>query len=114
MIDENGYVTDLELAKSILIEFFSTGKYELDSFKEEYQEFYSKIQNKLIDNGWYFTFKDSNSTFFGGPDGDCGLVIQELSKWIEDNSDITYLNNQRKVFYKVNNELKCFIITEGD
>lgn len=60
-------------------------------------------------------------TYFGGPDGDSGLWIQELSEWIKEHKDdgsingwVSDLNNERKVFYEVNGELKCFIIHEGD
>lgn len=120
-MDEYGYVIDLELAKAIIIEFFSTGEYKYDGYKENYKEFYGKIKSELIYNGDYFTFEYETGTYFGGPEGDSGLWIQELSEWIKEykeydstNGLVSALNNERKVFYEVNGELKCFIIHEGD
>lgn len=110
-------VIDLELAKAIIIEFFSTGEY--NRYKEEYKKFYDKIKSELIYNGDYFTFE--TETYFGDPDRDCGLLIQELSEWIKEHKDnssingwVSDLNDERKVFYEVNEELKCFILMEAD
>lgn len=119
-MDENGYVINLELAKNILIEYFSTSGY----FYGVNENFLKQIKSELVFTGDYYTFEDKNGgTFFGGPDGACGYWIQEMSEWIKwakklgsvsVSGLVSDLNNENKVFYEVNGELKCFIIHEGD
>lgn len=123
-MDENGMVIDLELAKAILIEFFTTGEYQFAGCDESYKKFLEKIKTELIYNGDYFTFKDSEGyTYFGGPEGSSGYWIQEASEWLKEmkltkcwsvNGLVSDLNNENKVFYEVEGELKCFVIHEGD
>lgn len=59
----------------------------------------------------------------GGPDDSRGYWIQEMSEWLRwkkklwlfsNEKLISWLNNENKVFYEINGELKCFIIHEGD
>lgn len=119
LIDEYGLVIDLELAKKILIEYFSTGVYEYDDNDELIHKIKSDlIQVEEID----YTFRDEEGyTHFGGPDGDSGFWIQELNGWMEENKGccsidgiMSDINNERKVFYEVNGDLKCFILHESD
>lgn len=122
-MDENGMITDLELAKAILIEFFTTGKYEYEN-SSYHKHFINRIKNELFYNEDYYTFKDNKGlTYFGGPEGACGYWIQEVSEWIKWAKKLneisvcgltTDLNNENKVFYEIDGELKCFIIHEGD
>lgn len=66
-MDENGYVINLELAKAILIEFFTTGEYKYKC-GSCHKYLINKIKNELFYNGDYYTFKDKDgTTFFGGP-----------------------------------------------
>lgn len=60
---------------------------------------------------------------FGGPEGSSGYWIQEVSEWLKEmkltkcwsvDGLVSDLNNENKVFYEVEGELKCFIIHEGD
>ena len=53
--------------------------------------------------------------------GTSGYWIQEMSEWVEDakrchsvNGYLSDLNNENKIFYEVDGELKCFIIHESD
>lgn len=127
-MDEHGFVTDLELAKKILIEFFTTAEYQYrDSWFHDkdghYKKFLNQIKNELqqFDGGFVFFEKDG-TPYFGGPEGDSGLYIQELNEWYRIwkiqgpsvDGAVSDLNNQRKVFYEVDGELKCFIILEMD
>ena len=59
----------------------------------------------------------------GGPEGSSGYWIQEASEWFKEmklikcwsvTGLVSDLNNENKVFYEINGELKCFIIHEGD
>lgn len=58
-MDEYGYVIDVELAKAILIEFFSTGEYQYNKYDADYQEFYAKISSDLVDIGDGYSFIDT-------------------------------------------------------
>ena len=122
-MDEYGYVIDVELAKAILIEFFSTGEYQYNKYDADYQEFYAKINSDLVDigDGYSFIDPENGHSYFGGPEGASGYWIQEMSKWVEDakrchsiNGYLSDLNNENKIFYEVDGELKCFIIHESD
>lgn len=123
-MDDTGMVIDLELAKNILLEYFTTGEYEYAGINETYKDFLKKIQTDLIYNGDYFTFKDNEDyTYFGGPEGSSGYWIQEMSEWLKErkltncwsvNGLTSDLNNENKVFYEIEGDLKCFIIHEGD
>lgn len=116
-INEYGYVIDLELAKDILIEYFSSGRYQ---YCNELEELRNKIRDNLIKYDGGYSFRDENGTYFGGPDGMSGYVICELYGWIkENNPPSTYgivrdLNDEEKVFFEINGELKCFILHELD
>lgn len=119
-MDENGMIIDLELAKAILIEFFTTGEYQYKS----QVDLIEKIRTKLIYNEEYYTFEDEDGfAYFGGPEGACGYWIQEMSEWLKEmkltkcwsvDGLVSDLNNENKVFYEIDGELKCFIIHEGD
>lgn len=126
-MDEYGYITDLELAKKILIEFFTTGEYQYrDSWFDDkdgyYKAFLTQIKNELqpYDEGFVF-YEEDGTPYFGGPEGACGYWIQELNKWFEEikrcpsvNGAVSDLNNENTVFYEVDGELKCFVIHELD
>ena len=109
-INEYGYVIDLELAKDILIEYFSSGRYQYCTGLEELR---NKIRNNLIEYGGGYSFRDENGTYFGGPDGMSGYVICELYGWIkENNPPSTYgivrdLNNKKKVFFLLYSKKKA-------
>lgn len=119
-MDENGMIIDLELAKAILLEFFTTGEYQYKS----QVDLIEKIRTKLIYNEEYYTFEDEDGfAYFGGPEGACGYWIQEMSEWLKEmkltkcwsvDGLVSDLNNENKVFYEIDGELKCFIIHEGD
>lgn len=122
-MDEYGYVIDVELAKAILIEFFSTGEYQYNKYDADYQEFYAKISSDLVDigDGYSFIDPENGHSYFGGPEGASGYWIQEMSEWVEDakrchsvDGYLSDLNNENKIFYEVDGELKCFIIHESD
>lgn len=116
-IDKYGYVVDLELAKDILIEYFSSGRFEY-LYKQE--ELCDKIRNNLIDYEEGYSFRDENGTYFGGPDGMSGYIICELQGWLKENKTpsvdgiVRDINNEEKVFFEINGELKCFILHESD
>lgn len=78
-IDEYGYVADLELAKDILIEYFSSGGYQ---YCKELEKLRNKIRNNLIKYDGGYTFRDENGSYFGGPEGMSGYVICELQGWL--------------------------------
>ena len=109
-IDKYGYVTDLELAKDILVEYFSSGQYK---YRRDLLE---KIRSSLIKYG--YTFDDGLT--FGGPEGSSGYTICELSSWLKDHDSpsiygrVRDLNDEDKVFFEINGELKCFILHELD
>lgn len=126
-MDEFGYVTDLELAKKILIEFFTTGEYSgRDSWIYDengyYKEFLNQIKNELYPYDEGFTFKrKEGGIHFGGPEGASGYYIQEASKCFEEikrcpsvAGAVSDLNNENTVFYEVDGELKCFVLHELD
>ena len=46
-IDKYGYVTDLELAKDILVEYFSSGQYK---YRRDLAELLEKIRQKIREN----------------------------------------------------------------
>lgn len=114
-MDEYGYVTDLELAKNILIMYFSS-KYILE------KKLCERIKNELIayDNG--FTFNTQYGPNFGGPDGSSGYVIQTLDRWLIEHPENLYflggqlqdLNRNDGVFYKVEDKLTYFVLSELD
>lgn len=126
-MNEFGYVTDLELAKKILIKFFITGEYQYrDSWINDkdghYKEFLNKIKNELqqYDEGFVF-FEEDGTPYFGGPEGASGYWIQEAGKCFEEikkcpsvDGAISDLNNENKVFYEIDGELKCFVLHELD
>ena len=112
----DGTVTDLELAKSILIAYFQANEPE---FGYEAIEICNRIKNELEElDHEYFLRNEDNDLFFGGPEGFSGYRIQELSKWLKEQKEypgyLYNLNSARKVFYEVNGELKCFILEEAD
>lgn len=126
-MDEYGYITDLELAKKILIEFFTTKEYQYrDSWINDkdgsYKEFLNQIKNELYPYDGGFTFKhEDGGVFFGGPEGASGYYIQEVNKCFEEikrcpsiSGAVSDLNNKNTVFYEVNGELKCFVLHELD
>lgn len=116
-IDKYGYVVDLELAKDILIEYFSSGQFK---YWDELEEFRNKIRNNLIKYEGGYSFKGETGIYFGGPDGMSGYIICELQGWLKENKTpsvdgiVRDLNNEEKVFFKINGELKCFILHESD
>lgn len=116
-IDKYGYVTDLELAKDILVEYFSSGQYK---YRRDLAELLEKIRSSLIKYEDGYTFDDEDGLTFGGPEGSSGYTICELSSWLKDhNSPSIYgrvrdLNDEDKVFFEINGELKCFILHELD
>lgn len=101
------YVTDLELAKDILVEYFSSGQYK---YRRDLAELLEKIRSSLIKYGYTF----------GGPEGSSGYTICELSSWLKDHDSpsiygrVRDLNDEDKVFFEINGELKCFILHELD
>ena len=112
----DGTVIDLELAKSILIAYFQANEPE---FGYEAIEICDRIKNELEElDHEYFLRDEDNCLFFGGPEGFSGYRIQELSLWLKEHKEhpgyLYDLNSARKVFYKVNGELKCFILEEAD
>lgn len=116
-IDKYGYVVDLELAKDILIEYFSSGQFK---YWNGLEEFSNKIRNNLIKYEGGYSFKNENGIYFGGPDGMSGYVICELNDWLKENNPpsvdgkVRDLNNEEKVFFEIDGELKCFILHESD
>ena len=82
-IDKYGYVTDLELAKDILVEYFSSGQYK---YRRDLAELLEKIRSSWL--------KDHDSPSIYGRVRD--------------------LNDEDKVFFEINGELKCFILHELD
>lgn len=116
-IDKYGYVVDLELAKDILIEYYSSGRFE---YWDKREELCDKIRNNLIKYEGGYSFKDETGIYFGGPDGMSGYIICELQGWLKENKTpsvdgiVRDLNNEEKVFFKINGELKCFILHESD
>lgn len=116
-IDKYGYVVDLELAKDILIEYYSSGIYQ---YCNELEELRNKIRNNLIEHEGGYSFRDKDSIYFGGPEGMSGYVICELQCWLKEQYPpsiygmVRDLNNEDKVFLEVDGELKCFILHESD
>lgn len=121
-MNEHGYVTDLELAKKILIEFFSTKEYQYEDNFDYHKEFLNKIKNKLYPYDDGFTFKhEDGGTFFGGPQFASGYYIQEVNKFFEEikqypsvDGAISDLNNENTVFYEIDGKLQCFVLHELD
>lgn len=112
----DGTITDLELAKSILIAYFQANEPE---FGYEAIEICNRIKNELEElDHEYFLRDEDNCLFFGGPEGFSGYRIRELSKWLEERKEhsgyLYDLNSARKVFYEIDGELKCFILEEAD
>lgn len=116
-IDKYGYVTDLELAKDILVEYFSSGQYK---HRRDLAELLEKIRNSLIKYEDGYTFDDEDGLTFGGPEGSSGYIICELGSWLKDHDSpsiygrVRDLNDEDKVFFEINRELKCFILHELD
>lgn len=126
-MDEFGYVTNLELAKKILIEFFTTKEYQYrDSWIYDkdghYKEFLDQIKNELYPYDLGFTFKhEDGGIFFGGPECASGYYIQEVNKCFEEHKRcpsvagaVSDLNNENTIFYEIDEELKCFVLHELD
>lgn len=115
----DGTVTDLELAKSILIAYFQANELE---FGYEAIEICSRIKNELEEQDYeYFLRNEDNHLFFGGPEGFSGYRIRELSLWLKEHKEhpsiygyLYDLNSARKVFYEIDGELKYFILEEAD
>lgn len=127
-MDEDGNIIDLELAKKILIEFFTTSEYQYrDSWFNDkngyYKEFLTKIKNELqpFDGGFVF-YEEDGTPYFGGPEGACGYWIQDANEWYKECNllgpsvagAVSDLNNENTVFCEVDGELKCFVIHELD
>lgn len=129
-IDCWGNVTDIELAKKILVEFFTTGEYKFrdSQFRDKdgsYKAFLEEIENELVsfDGGFTFMIED-NLYHFGGPEGSSGYLIQEMSHYIEEAVTrspemglaflANVLNDEHTVFYEVDGEIKCFVLHELD
>mgnify|MGYP000505539484 CR=1 FL=1 len=116
-IDKYGYVVDLELAKDILIEYFSSGQFK---YWNELEGLRNKIRNNLIKYEGGYSFKGETGIYFGGPDGMSGYIIRELNDWLKNNNPpsvdgkVRDLNNEEKVFFEIDGELKCFILHESD
>ena len=116
-MDEYGFVNDLDLAKSILIMYFSN-KFTLE------RELVTKIKNELVEIEGGFTFINSDGYYhFGGPDQMDGYVIRELEGWLKEYKEISegdsdlmlnWLNKLDVVFYEIEGELKCFVLSEFD
>lgn len=107
-------IHDLELARAILIEYFSTGQYNYG--RGEYEV--KKIKDNLIvgqEEGCFIIPLD-NGHFLEG------WWIEEIEEFIEQqkhyppsvNGRVSDLNNEEKVFYEVDGQLKQFIIHEVD
>lgn len=115
----DGTVTDLELAKSILIAYFQANEPE---FGYEAIEICSRIKDELEERDYeYFLRDEDNDLFFGGPECFTGYRIRELSLWLKECKEhpsihgyLYDLNSARKVFYEIDGELKCFILEEAD
>ena len=116
-IDKYWYVVNLELAKDILIEYFSSGQFK---YWDKLKEFRNKIRSNLIKYEGGYSFKDKDGIYFGSPDGMSVYVICELQGWLIEHNPpsvdgiVRDLNNEEKVFFKINGELKCFILHESD
>lgn len=116
-MDECGFVNDLDLAKSILIMYFSN-KFILE------RELVTKIKNELVEIEGGFTFINPDGYYhFGGPDQMDGYVIRELEGWLKEYKEISegdshlmlnWLNKLDVVFYEIEGELKCFVLNEFD
>ena len=113
-MNEDGYVCDLDLAKSILIMYFSN-KF---IFK---RGLCPKIKDELVEFEGGFTFLDGDHYNFGGPDQMSGYVIQTLEGCLKEYEECpsmsgaaAYLNTFDVVFYEIEGEIKCFVLKELD
>lgn len=116
-MDEYGFVNNLDLAKSILIMYFSN-KFILE------RELVTKIKNELVEIEGGFTFINPDGYYhFGGPDQMDEYVIRELEGWLKEYKEISeddshlmlnWLNELDVVFYEIEGEIKCFVLKELD
>lgn len=116
-MDEYGFVNNLDLAKSILIMYFSN-KFILE------RELVTKIKNELVEIEGGFTFINPDGYYhFGGPDQMDEYVIRELEGWLKEYKEISegdshlmlnWLNELDVVFYEIEGEIKCFVLKEFD
>ncbi len=114
-MNEDGYVCDLDLAKSILIMYFSN-KFVLE------RELCTKIKNELVEIEGGFTFINPDGYYhFGGPNQMDGYVIQTLEECLKEYEECpsmdgaaAYLNTLDVAFYEIEGEIKCFVLKEFD
>ncbi len=114
-MDEYGYVKDVELAKTILTMYFGS-KFMLET------ELLEQIKSSLVYYDGGFTFNTPHGSYFGGPFGMSGYVIQTLESWLKENpknqcsvsGQVSDLNEHELVFYELEGNLTCFVLSELD
>lgn len=102
---------NLELAKKIIIEFFSTGRFRFD---RNQKELIKEINEFLIEREDEYLLSNGNSLSY---EGWSGIRITKLDDWIDYvnsfEGDIMQINNTDKVFYNIDGKLTLFIIEEA-
>lgn len=114
-MDEYGYVEDIELAKAILTMYFGS-KFITET------ELLERIKSSLIYYDGGFTFNTPDGSYFGGPFGMSGYIIQTLESWLKENpknqcsvfGQVSDLNEHELVFYELEGKLTCFVLSELD
>ena len=91
-IDEYGFVTDINLAKRIIREKFTGWPYtyhpediSVIGKENNLKEWLNKVETSLEEfDGGFSILRDNKHYDLGGTDGWSGFLIQEISKFFED------------------------------
>ena len=123
VIDEFGYVTDLDLAKHLIKTMYSTVEAYLE-MGNDYQAFMKKVEDELVEFDGGFTFCTGEGRYsFGGPGGWSGLMFQVIEKYEEEMQELASgendwiedeVNGQQIVFGYLAGKLRCFVVREMD
>lgn len=116
-VDKYGCVTDLNLAKRIIIEkftgwpyIFRESEYSCIGTEKTLKEWLNRVEEDLIKVGHcgYTIKQKSGCTSLGGPDGWSGFIIQEANSYFLEEELIKELD------FNPNDEVLCTIYDEED
>lgn len=112
---ENGWVCDVELAKSIILAHFSTLRYYSSPVygDKSMDDWLDKVKNNLQSFDGDFSIMREKGWFLGGPDGWSGFIICTLDTWLEE-MDGMDPNEEVLSVCEVDGKPTVFVLHESD
>ena len=112
---ENGWVSDVELAKNIILAHFSTMRYYSSPVygDKSMDDWLDKVKNNLQSFDGDFSIMREKGWFLGGPDGWSGFIICTLDTWLEE-MDGMDPNEEVLSVCEVDGKPTVFVLHESD